>query len=294
MAADGASPTGGHPEGAAQTTRTDRWWFEPLWTGFGFLIFSLYATWEMFQGTHYFVGEGHGFGGYLSPFYSPLLFTDTTMWPQAPVHHALFGEKPGWWPAFFPSISAALILPFPLTFRLTCYYYRKFYYRAYLGTPPGCAVNPLPLGRIPTGRYEGETTLFIFQNLHRYALYTAIAFIFILSYDAILGFFRDGHFFVGLGSLVLLVNPILLGLYAFGCHAFRHLVGGRRDCFSCDARDHSKGQVGGYSAWKLVTRLNEHHMFWAWVSMIWVGWTGVYVRLVASGTINDIVFYAGN
>jgi hypothetical protein len=294
MAADGASRPGGHPEGAAQTTRKDAWWFEPLWSGLGFLIFSLYATWESFQGTNYFVGEGGGFGGYLSPFYSPLLFTDVRVWPSAPVGHALFGEVPAWWPTFFPSVSAALILPFPLSFRLTCYYYRKFYYRAYMGTPPGCAVNPLPLGRLPTGRYEGERTLFLFQNLHRYALYASIVVIGFLFYDALLAFFRDGHLFIGLGSLILLVNPILLSTYTFGCHAWRHLVGGRKDCFSCDSHDHAKGMQGAYGRWKAVTWLNERHMLFAWISMIWVGWTAVYVRLVASETIPDIVFYAGN
>ena len=279
--ADGA--VGGHPTGFAATVRKDAWWFEPLWTGIGFALFGIYATWEMFQGTHYAVGLGEHFGGYLSPFYSPLLFADPGRWASAPVHHAIFGAVPSWWPAWFPSISAALILPFPLTFRLTCYYYRKFYYRAYFMTPPACAVNPAP----QPGRYEGERALLIFQNLHRYALYAAILVIGFLSYDAVMSFFRDGKFGVGVGSLILTLNPILLGTYTFGCHAFRHLVGGRKDCFSCDASNHAKGTNTAYKLWKSVTWLNEHHMVFAWISMIWVGWTGIYVRLVSQGTIPD-------
>src|SRR5688572_24127307 len=140
--ADGA--VGGHPTGFAATVRKDAWWFEPLWTGIGFALFGIYATWEAFQGTHYWIsGPQGGFGGYLSPFYSPLLFADPRVWAGSPEHHAIFGLAPSWWPTWFPSISAALILPLPLSLRLTCYYYRKFYYRAYFMTPPACSVNPI-------------------------------------------------------------------------------------------------------------------------------------------------------
>lgn len=281
--ADGS--TGGHAKGFAKTMRTDAWWFEPMWTGLGFLIFSLYATWEMFQGTNYWVGgrDPNAFGGYLSPFFSPLLFSDVATWPQAPVAHAFFGERPGFWPDFFPSISAALILPLPLSFRMTCYYYRKFYYRAYFFTPPACAVNAGP----QPGKYEGERGLLVLQNLHRYTLYIAIAVLGFLSYDAYMSFFKDGVFGVGVGSLILTLNPILLGTYTFGCHAWRHLIGGKKDCFSCDRFDAAKGTTGAYKRWNLFTWLNERHMLFAWVSMIWVGGTAWYVRLVASGTITD-------
>jgi hypothetical protein len=124
--------------------------------------------------------------------------------------------------------------------------------------------------------------LFVFQNLHRYALYTAIVVLGFLSYDAFMSFFRDGHFGVGVGSLILTVNPILLGTYTFGCHAWRHLVGGKKDCFSCDA-----ASMRAHKRWNLVSWLNSRHMLFAWISMIWVGWAGIYVRLVASGTIPD-------
>ena len=53
-------------------------------------------------------------------------------------------------------------------FRLTCYYYRKAYYRSFWLSPPACAV--------PDGhkKYTGETRFpLIFQNLHRYFFYAA-------------------------------------------------------------------------------------------------------------------------
>ena len=43
--------------------------------------------------------------------------------------------------------------------------------------------------------------------------------------------FPDG-FGIGIGTLVLVVNVVLLGGYVFGCHAFRHLIGGTFDQIS--------------------------------------------------------------
>jgi hypothetical protein len=87
---------------------------------------------------------------------------------------------------------------------------------------------------------------------------------------------------VGLGSIVLTINPILLGLYTFGCHSCRHLVAGKLDCFSCDALSERR-----HGLWKGVTWMNQRHMLFAWISMIWVGGADVYVRLVSMGVISD-------
>ena len=67
-----------------------------------------------------------------------------------------------WW-----IISPAIIvLVVPLGFRLTCYYYRKAYYRSLLLSPPACAV------REPRRRYTGETRFpLIMQNVHRWFFY---------------------------------------------------------------------------------------------------------------------------
>ena len=257
------------------TQRTDKWWFEPLWTAIGFLCFVIYTTWAMLQGNYYWWSAGvEGFGGYLSPFYSPLIFINPIANGAAPMDHSWFGSWPDWWPNLIPASPAILILAGPLSFRMTCYYYRKFYYRAYFMSPPGCSVKG-----IRNKKYKGETALLIFQNLHRLTLYIAIGIIFILSYDAILSFFQGGKFGVGVGSIILTINPILLIGYTFGCHAFRHLIGGQKDCFTCP----NGKPTFRYRIWKRVSWLNGHHMIWAWISMIWVAFTDIYVRMVSSG-----------
>jgi len=263
---------GGHVQGYGATHRPDRWWVGAALTAGILLSFIAYATWAALQGNHYYADP------YLSPMYSPVLFTKTSVAGAAPVEHAWLGTWPTWWPAFIPASPAILILIFPGLFRFTCYYYRKAYYRAFAGSPPGCAVGPLGSGR----KYQGETALMLFQNLHRYALYPAVLYIVILYYDAFLAFFRGGEFGVGVGSLVLLINATLLGSYTFGCHSLRHLIGGGNDCMSC-------GQATlQYRTWKRASWLNSRHMYFAWVSLVWVGLTDVYVRLVSSGVITDL------
>jgi hypothetical protein len=150
--------------------------------------------------------------------------------------------------------------------------------------PPACAV-----GERPHRNYRGETSFpFILQNIHRYFLYGAVLFLCFLWYDAIRAFFFPGagqklHFGIGVGTLVLLVNIIMLTLYLFSCHSLRHLVGGKLDCFSCSAFNR-----GRHGIWKRATFLNEHHMLFAWISLITVGFADFYVRMVSSGMIKDL------
>lgn len=234
----------------------------------GLTAFIIYATWAALQAGHYWTGP------YLSPFYSPVLFTDLTAPGHAPLEHAWFGRWPDGWPAWIPPSPAILILFFPGIFRVTCYYYRKAYYRAYAGTPPACAV-----GSLPRREYRGETGLLLFQNLHRYALYPALLYIVILTYDAVTAYFHAGELGVGVGSIVLTVNVFLLGSYTFGCHSLRHLVGGGTDCLSCSR--------ARYGAWKKVSALNRRHMGWAWLSLFWVAFADLYVRMVSTGVWRD-------
>ena len=130
-------------------------------------------------------------------------------------------------------------------------------------------------------RYRGETRFpFIIQNIHRYAFWGALLILFFLWWDAVKGFIFQGHVGIGVGSLVLLANVCLLSLYSFSCHSCRHLVGGYLDVL---ARRGAR-----YKAWKLVSKLNEHHMLIAWCSLVGVMLTDVYVRLVAAGVIHDL------
>jgi len=92
--------------------------------------------------------------------------------------------------------------------------------------------------------------------------------------------FRDhngnwGH--VGLGTFVLLLNATFLWLYTVSCHSCRSIIGGRLNHFS-------KPPVR-YWLWGQVSKLNRYHMQIAWISLVWVALSDVYVRLVASGTI---------
>jgi hypothetical protein len=233
------------------TLRRDAWWVEiiPVIVLMG--GFSIYATLRAFEGKFY------EWGPYLSPFYSPLI---------DPLHH--------WW-KFSPAL---LILAGPLGFRATCYYYRKALYRAFLLDPPACAVGE------PRRKYTGETAFpLILQNVHRYFFYLAFVFILFLWHDAVKSFFFDGHFGIGVGTLVLTVNVTLLSLYTCSCHSLRHLAGGKLDCFSCATFGRSR-----YSAWRGVSFLNERHMLFAWCSLVSVGFTDFYVRMVACGTFHDL------
>jgi hypothetical protein len=246
-----------------ETQRKDTWWLFPLVTFIVFSSFIVYATWAAFQGVHY------SYGPYLSPLYSPLLFSDDG--------HGWFGVRPHWVPGWIT--VAMLILPFPGGFRLTCYYYRGAYYKAFWADPPGCAVGE------PRKSYLGERSFpLIVQNVHRYFMYAAVIFIGILSWDVWEALWWEGsdgarHFGVGLGTLVMLVNVILLSSYTFGCHSLRHLVGGWMDKFS--------GRPVRKAAYDCVSWCNGRHMLFAWCSLFSVALTDVYIRLCSTGVIHD-------
>lgn len=261
-----STPTATSPRGFGTTSRQDSWWIKPLLVFLGFSSFILYSTWAAFQNAHYWV-EGTG---YLSPFYSPELFG------AGP--HAVFGPKPSWIPEWAPWSPAFLILWAPAGFRLTCYYYRGAYYKAFWADPVACAVGE------SRKKYLGENSLpLILQNLHRYLLYVAIVFIFLLAHDVYKGMWFGPagaeEFGIGVGTLVLLLNVTLLGGYTFGCHSLRHLVGGAVDTFT--------GNPIRTKSWACVTCLNKRHHMWAWFSLFWVGFTDVYVRLCSMGTWTD-------
>ena len=248
------------------TLRTDRYWVAPLVTFLVFLAFIAYATFRAFQNQYYYSAP------YISPFYSPCIAPSQCLKAGAP-SVGIVGTWWGWSPAL-------LVLIVPLGFRMTCYYYRKAYYRAFWQSPPACAVAE------PHGKYTGETRFpLIFQNAHRYFFVLAGLFNIILTWDAILGFRNAqgqwGH--MGLGTLVLLANATLLWLYTASCHSCRHIMGGRLKHFS-------KHPVR-YRAWGIVSKLNTRHMLLAWLSLFGVALTDLYVLLVSSGTFTDPRFF---
>lgn len=243
------------------TERKDKWWLEPLLTLTILLTFIVYANWAAYQGVHY------TYGPYLSPFYSPELLGTSK--------HAWFGPPPTWWPtSILPFSPAWLILIFPLGFRLTCYYYRGAYYKSFWADPPACAVGE------PRKHYLGERYFpLIIQNVHRYFMYAAVAFIVLLAYDAIISFKWDDGIHMGIGSLVMLVNVTMLASYTFGCHSLRHLIGGRKDQLP-------KGPIGK-NCYDCVSGLNRRHMLFAWCSLTSVGFTDLYIRMCSMGVWSD-------
>jgi hypothetical protein len=232
------------------TDRKDNWWLGPLLTAIGLGGFGIYSFWAALQGVHY------EFGPYLSPFYSPLIKIEG--WPLSP---------------------AFLILWAPLGFRATCYYYRKAYYRSFFVDPPACGV-----GEFRGKRYKGETSFpFIIQNVHRYFMYVALVFIILLWSDVVKSVFWDDGVHLGLGTLIMAVNTTLLTGYTFGCHALRHLVGGKFDCFGCAATTPAR-----FKAYQGVSFLTGRHMLFAWCSLFAVGFTDFYIRMCSMGVFTDL------
>ena len=248
------------PARFGQTLRRDNWWAQPIFSAATLLGAGGYATWAVLFGVHNYAPP------YLSPFYSPCLGAacpDEFRLASLPT----FGLSP-----------AILIMMVVFGFRTTCYYYRKTYYRSLFFDPPACAVGE------PWGKgYRGETFFpLILQNFHRYFLYLALVVIAFLWYDTAKAFDFGGRFGIGLGSIILVINAVLISGYVLGCHSFRHLVGGSQDCTNC-----SRFGQARHSAWKRSTWFNVFHGNWAWASLVFVCLADIYVRLCSMGVIHD-------
>ncbi|QSB13863.1 hypothetical protein JQS43_20275 [Natronosporangium hydrolyticum] len=249
----------------AKTLRKDRWWLAPGLTAAGLIAWLAYSVTRVFQQDNYWVGEYH----YLTPYYSPC--TSTGCIEGAAVFGRFTPDHP-----LLP--YAMLSLPILLVFRLTCYYYRKAYYRTFWLSPPACAV--------PDGHksYSGETKFpLIFQNIHRYTFYVAAAIVVLNTYDAILAFNTENGFGFGLGNLVLLLNVTMLWAYTLSCHSCRHVTGGRLKHFSRSPLR--------YRWWTFVSKLNVRHMQFAWFSLGTLAFADFYVMAVSAGWFSDFRFF---
>jgi hypothetical protein len=253
---------------AAPHLRRDAWWGLPVTVVIVLGSFIVYSTWAALQNAHYYAAP------YLSPFYSPCV-------TKACVHPTFGGGLPDIALPIIGIVSPAfLILWGPGLFRLTCYYYRKAYYRSFWLAPAACAVPDVKNG------YTGETRFpLVLQNFHRYAWYVAVIFVIVLAWDAILAFrfprSGGGHQFgVGVGTIVMWINVLLLAGYTFSCHSCRHVCGGYVNTFS-------RAPIR-YKLWRAISRLNEKHPLYAWLSLFSVGLTDLYIRLVSMGVIHDV------
>ena len=77
----------------------------------------------------------------------------------------------------------------------------------------------------------------------------------------------------------MLVNVVAVWGYSFSCHSCRHITGGRLKHFS-------KHPVR-YWTWTQISKLNKHHMAFAWISLTTLMLTDLYIMLVASGAFSD-------
>ena len=83
---------------------------------------------------------------------------------------------------------------------------------------------------------------------------------------------------------MLFVNAALLWLYSLSCHACRHLCGGGVKQFS----EVTRSATG---SGRPSPRSTPGTCCFAWMSLVFVAFTDLYVRLVASGTIHDYGFH---
>jgi hypothetical protein len=252
-----------------QTARKDAWWLGPAVWAIAFGAAAVYLTWGLFQPDNYWAPP------YLTPLASPLFFGEGP--------HALLGhDKPGWWPTAIPLLPGVLIGAFPMTFRATCYYYRGAYYKSFFADPANCNVGE------PARKYRGERAFpFILQNLHRYTLYAGIALIVFLTYDVAMATrfpvapgAQETTFGIGLGTIIMAVNVVLASGYTFGCHSFRHLIGGGLDLLS-------KVPLRK-KAYDCSSCLNRWHGRFAMASLYSMVTTDLYIRLCAAGIIHDL------
>ena len=141
-------------------------------------------------------------------------------------------------------------------------------------------------GRRARKSYWGEQSFpLILQNVHRYFMYIAVLFLFMLAWDVWKAMWwpdpATGRetFGIGVGTIILAVNVTLLSSYTFGCHAMRHVLGGFFDEVSkhpiCD------------KAYACSTALNYKHQLFAWLSLFTVGFSDLYIRLCSMGIWSD-------
>jgi hypothetical protein len=252
-----SKPPGTARQGYGTTLRVDRWSLRPLAIALGLTAFIVYALISSVFLTPYF-GFPYEAEGYRSPFFSISL-----------------GEAflPAW---FSPAI---LVLWIQVFFRATCYYFRGAYYKAFFADPPACAVGEPAVHR----RYAMENRFpLLLQNLHRFFLYLAFIPLAVLWIDLVLAIWHEGQPRIGLGVLLIATDALLVSLYVFSCHSFRHLVGGSLDCYSCTANTRRR-----HSTWSWVSRLNVRHGLWAWLSLLSIIVVDLYVRLLGQGVISQ-------
>ena len=250
---------------SALTLRTGKYWAASY--GYAALIgfFTVYTAVRIFMNADYFVTAFN----YLTPMYSPCVTGNCVE------GSADFGT---WLPTVpFGIPMTILIIPILAGFRGTCYYYRKIGWRGLWASPNACAVPE------PHKKYTGEAKFPLnIMNLHRFFWMLAFLLLLINTFDTVKSFIgKDGNFRIGLGTVIILVNVLLLWGYTMSCHAGRHILAGRINNFS-------KHPVR-YQIWTFISRINPSHGTFAMASLVSVISTDFYIavlsHLEAAGTV---------
>jgi len=185
-------------------------------------------------------------------------------------------------PFYSPTV---LVLPFIALFRLSCYAYRKDYHRHVFKHPMACLNDE----RMDSSKrkYSGETGFFALNNFHRYFFYIGLAILPFFYYDFYTSMFYQGGFFIfRIGSILILLNALLLTFWTISCHAFRHLIGGSVDCYSC--LSHGSGIKKLFNGQSF---LNMYHEQFAFVSLLVVVAVDLYIRALVAGWPVDFTFF---
>jgi hypothetical protein len=255
-----------HPSTTFSTWRLDNWWAQPLSLVVALTAFVVYSMFRVFEMRENPVVALEGFYHYQSPF---VAMDFTWLIPASVATAAPYLAYPG-----------VILLPFPAGFRFTCYYFRRAYYRSFVARPAACSTEA---NRNPD--YKGETKIMIFQNLHRYFFYATFILLVLHIVAWVMDVFHGGGVYVGVGTLLLLIDIVLLAGYVLGCHAFRHLIGGRVDCFSC-----SSVNEGAHTMWGGVSKLNQKHAFYALASMISIVVADFYLRWIGIHQVTTVLW----
>ncbi len=260
-----ASQQPAHPTSTLSTWRLDNWWAQPIVLMISLLVFVVYATYRVWtMGTDVVVAH-HGYH-----YQSPFVAYNFAQFLPAGIDQTAF---------YFLAFPGMLLLPIAGGFRFTCYYFRRAYYRSFVARPGACSTEAWK-GK----EYKGEKRLLVFQNLHRYFFYMALI-LWVLHVIAwVKDIFYGGGFYFGVGTFLLLVDITLLGGYVLGCHAFRHLIGGRLDCFSCTSLNQNQNTM-----WGGVTKLNQKHAFFALASMFSIMIADAYLWYIDSNAVETIL-----
>ena len=259
------------PVSRARSALTAGGW-TPAATAIGLVFFFGYLTFRAFNATYVW------YDPYISPTVAPPLFTPASGYPGAvPVDHAWFGAFPAWWPSFLPQSPAFFLPGLAIAFRFTCYYYRGAYYKAFVHD---AAV--LLRARASRAATAAKRRCWCFRTCTATRCTAPCCCSSASGGKPSPRFFATAEFGIGVGTVVMLINAALLSGYTFGCHSWRHLIGGRLDCFTCD------GAPSAATALERSSWLNERHMAFAWFSLVWVAFTDLYIYLVSTGTIRDL------